>query len=65
MCCEWHFQNKAKMYGSLQFESIIRADQSLSQEPSVEKQVERYNKYVDNRMDYFDGIVSKLLQYNH
>jgi hypothetical protein len=53
------------MYGSLQFESIIRADQSLSQEPSVEKQVERYNKYVDNRMDYFDGIVSKLLQYNH
>jgi hypothetical protein len=35
VCCEWNFQNRMKMYGSLQFESIIRADRNLPGEEEV------------------------------
>jgi hypothetical protein len=26
VCCQWKFQNKLKMYGSIQFESILKSD---------------------------------------
>ena len=26
VCCQWNFKNRQRMYGSVQFESILRAD---------------------------------------
>ena len=26
VCCKWQFKNKFKMYGSIQFESVVQSD---------------------------------------
>ena len=31
VCCGWNFKNGQKMYGSIQLESIIKADQQLAE----------------------------------
>lgn len=79
-CCEWSFKNSLKMYGSLQFESVLQADKKIHKEfeqtkphnfekmPYDEKRkltFERFKKHMDNRLEYFDSITSKLLEYKH
>lgn len=32
VCCQWHFQNRLKLYGSIQFESLAVADEQYERE---------------------------------
>ena len=40
VCCQWNFKNNQKMYGSIQFESILKADQSIRQKFAEERSKE-------------------------
>ena len=55
------------MYGSLQFESVLRADKAAKDEfgcdISPEQQIERYSNFINGRLGYFDKIVSDLLKH--
>jgi len=51
--CHWSFKNKHKLYGSIQFESLVKAD--------LLKGPENH----DNKLDYFNEVVSMMLQYSH
>jgi hypothetical protein len=57
------------MYGSIQFESVLRADQKMrenfktissmdiTQEEKQQKYHERYQAFMDSRLEYFDDVV--------
>jgi len=63
------------MYGSIQFESVLRADkkmrekfkhiesQDLTQEEKQQKYHERYQEFMNCRLEYFDETVKQLLRY--
>ena len=55
--CKWHFQNKMKMYGSIQLDSLIKADEMAQSNDN------RYQMFLDNKLSYMQQFVCKLLQY--
>jgi len=51
--CHWSFKNKSKLYGSIQFESLVKADKN------------KENEFEDTKLDYFNEVVGELLEYSH
>ena len=49
------------MYGSVQFESIVKSDNKLSEQSTQDLQIQRYKAHIDHRLEYFDTITQKLL----
>ena len=46
--CNWSFKNKNRLYGSIQFESLVKADA----------------KETENKLDFFNEVVALMQQYN-